>query len=123
MKKYLVLLALISGSASAENLCEPVKSSGEGHWPIPEEAFTKEAAIKAADNLKSLLSDADKSDEFFAQNVGIDFESAVRNDLVSIEGYMLRVSAENDLKENSQFSKWSLKAWCEFIRNEAVVWH
>ena len=123
MNKYLILLALIAGSASAENLCDPVKSTGEGHWPIPEEAFTKEAAIKAADDLKSLLSNAEKPDDFFAKNVGIDFESAVRNDLISIEGYMLKVSAENDLKENNKFSKWSLKAWCEFLKNDAVVWH
>ncbi len=123
MKKYLILLALISGSATAENLCDPVKSSGEGHWPIPEEAFTKVAAIKAADDLKFLLNNADKSDEFFAQNVGIDFESAVRNNLISIEGYMLKLSAENDLKENNIFSKWSLKAWCDFLKNDAVVRH
>ena len=123
MMKFLLLLTLISGSASAENLCDPVKSSGEGHWPIPEEAFTKKAAINAADELKSLLSNADKSDEFFAQNVGIDFESVVRNNLVSIEGYMLKVGAENDLNENNQFSKWSLKAWCDFIKNDALVWH
>nr|WP_138976428.1 hypothetical protein [Microbulbifer agarilyticus] len=123
MKNYLLLLALVSGSVSAENLCDPIKSSGEGHWPIPEEAFTKQVAIKAAEDLKSLLSKADKSDDYFAQSAGIDFESAVRNNLVSIEGYMLKVSAENDLKEDNQVSKWSLKAWCDFLKTDAVIWH
>jgi len=123
MTRYLFLLALISASATSENLCDPVKSSDEGHWPIPEESFTKEAAIKAADDLKYLLSNAGSPDKFFAKNVGIDFESAVRNDLVLIEGYMLKVNAENDLKENNQSSKWSLKAWCDFLKNDAVTWH
>ena len=107
----------------AENLCPAVKSKGEGHWPIPEEAFSKEAAIKAAEDLKMLLNNSEKSSDYFAENVGIDFGSAVRNNLVSIEGYMLKVNAQKDIKENNQSAKWTLKAWCDFIKNDAVVWH
>ena len=120
MKGILIItLLLLSSALEAKNLCPEVKAAGEGHMPIPESAFTEENSLAALDDLKEIIPHLGDF-EYFVKNVGIDFESAIKNKLILINGYSLKVSAEQGLKFNSDSA---LKRFCLFIKEEAIVWH
>jgi hypothetical protein len=107
--KIIISLLIITFSLNVfgqEALCKKIESQGEGHWPIPEEAFTKERAQKA---LKTL-------EDFTAHgSMGADYVKA-ENELMFIKGYMLKTFL--DPKD-----KVMLNEYCAFIENEAYVRH
>ncbi|WP_133406909.1 hypothetical protein [Parashewanella tropica] len=112
--KYLhLMLLLLSVPSFAGNLCDVVKSKGEGHWPLPENAFTKNAASKAANELKLLVHKLDDSDYYLE----------AENAFMYIRGYALKTYAHNSIKSKSKFAKSHLTDWCKFIKNEAYIRH
>ena len=102
----ILLITLSSSVFSEETLCKVVESRGEGHWPLPEKAFTKERANKA---LKAL--------EKFTNHglMGADYIN-VENELMFIKGYMLK-------KFTDPNDKTMVNMYCSFIENEAHVIH
>ena len=107
--KTIIIILLISFSHSIyaeKTLCKIAESRGEGHWPLPEEAFTKERANKA---LKKL-------GKFTNQGLmGGDYVN-VENELMFIKGYMLK-------KFTDPKDKTMVNMYCSFIENEAHVIH
>ena len=124
MKATMLLICAIAFNPAVGNtLCSVIESSGEGHWPIPEAAFTLDAAMLAAKDLQDVLENADESSEFFAQDVGIDFDCAVRNHTIMIEGFTLRRRALLSLEDNSGFAEVSVGDFCDFLREKASFSH
>ena len=107
--KTIITFLLITFSLSIyaeETVCKKTESRGEGHWPLPEKAFTKQRANKA---LKAL--------EEFTKNGAMSADYVkVENELMFIKGYMLKTFLNP--KDNSM-----LKEYCSFIENEAYVKH
>lgn len=100
-------MILISLSANAdESICPKVISKGESSWPIPESAFTKEAAINALQNIGKYISDG---------TYGMD-ALVMDNDFLMIKGYLLKSRVNTDMP----FVK---NDFCNFIKNEAYVQH
>ena len=93
-------------SNAQELLCKEVKSKGEGHWPIPEKAFTKKRYDKAVALLNEL---SDK------EHAVADY-TTIENEMIYIEGFFLKLYAESGDKEMK-------KQFCEFIQNKAYVRH
>ena len=93
-----LLLPLLANADS--KWCDEVKSKGEGYWPIPEEAFTKERFEKS---INTLIKTSNVNAE------GHDYIN-VENELIYIEGYMLKLH-----KERNEF--------CKFIKTKAYVHH
>ena len=111
-----LLMALTFGLAAADELiCEPIKSSGEGHWPIPESAFTKKNAIDKLEKLKSLMDVPAVLIE--------DLESRKHNTFVIFEGYILKKRIAELEAENSDLVFKAKEAFCKFLENEAYVSH
>lgn len=81
-------------------------SKGEGHWPIPESAFTQGAAKKATQNLSKYITKG---------TYGMD-TIAIDNDILMIKGYLLKSRVKTDMP----FVK---EDFCDFIKNEAYVQH
>ncbi len=80
--------------------CSRVESKGEGHWPLPPEAFTESRYNEAIDYLDEIVKVRAKGRDFYN----------VENELMYIKGYMLKLHNES-------------KAFCEFIQKEAYVRH
>jgi len=130
MKIALLLVLSLPGLANAGQLCKPVKSKGEGHWPIPEEDFTKERAESATRELMELLKRADAAYLTSKHAGGLDLSPYVLNRLVYIKGFALKSEALEDIElRNKNASKWSeaskssTDAFCKFLAEEALVWH
>ena len=88
MKILLFLSILFSWSVNAEeSICPKVKSKGEGHWPIPESSFTKEAAKSALEKLDKYISEG----TYGMDTVMID------NNFISLKGYLLKSRVETDM--------------------------
>ena len=107
--KTIISLIIITFSLNAfgeEALCKKVESRGEGHWPLPEKAFTKERANKALKKLEKFTNHSLK---------GADYIN-VENELMFIKGYMLK-------KFTIPKDKTMVKEYCTFIENEAYVKH
>lgn len=119
----LSLILLASVNAAANDLCPPVQSEGEGHWPIPEDEFTQEAAQKSAKKLEKIMAELSEGQEYFAKKYAIDYESLVFNELIFIKGYTLKLSAKTALNNDAKFAKHSVDEFCSFLKNEASVWH
>ena len=103
----LIVLAVLPVSSNAQELlCKEVKSKGEGHWPIPEKAFTKKRYDKAVALLNEL---SDK------EHAVADY-TTIENEMIYIEGFFLKLYAESGDKEMK-------KQFCEFIQNKAYVRH
>ena len=102
-----ILLIIISFSTYAEEtLCKRIESKGEGHWPIPEKAFTKERANQALELLSEFTNKG---------TMDADYVSA-ENELIFIKGYMLKAFLRPGDKE-------MLKEFCTFIETEAYARH
>ena len=112
----LLFISVFSFSVFAEELiCQPIESKGEGHWPIPEQAFTIDRASKELDNLKTLL---DK------QILGIDdFESLKHNTYVYVEGYLRKKLIHELEAAESSSVNLAKKQFCEFLKAKAYVMH
>ena len=103
----LILLIIVSFSSYAEEtLCNKIESKGEGHWPIPEKAFTKERANQALEILSNFTNKG---------TMDADYVSA-ENELIFIKGYMLKTFLRLGDKE-------MLKEFCAFIETEAYARH
>ena len=90
--------------AEAATYCENVKSRGEGHWPIPEKAFTKKRAIEALGRVSKLAQEKDG------------YYEVVENELIYVKGYFL-------IKSLQSGDKMAKKIFCEFVKTEAYVRH
>jgi hypothetical protein len=124
VKLFSVLfLGLLSFQLQAENLCPEAGIKGEEHWFVPEKSFTKESALKAAEELKVVVQQLDNGEDFFANNYGIDFESMIQNLNVTIKGYSYKAMAEYAIKNKLPDAQYQIDTFCEFLKNDAVVWH
>lgn len=108
-----VIMLLFSIPVYSANLCKEVTSKGEGHWPTPEQAFTKTAAAESAEKIKQLIKSLDDEDYY------VELENAY----MYIRGYALRTYAQNAMKEKSKFAQNHLDTWCDFIKNDAYFRH
>lgn len=124
MKNIALIFILLAHSsvASAEKLCPEVVSKGEGHWPIPESKFNIENAVKAKKNLNKTLNKMESHSTPLTLNNSIGLYSEVKNDLIMIEGYILRAQAL-DSKAKGDDNGASVKYWCNFYQTQAAVWH
>ena len=107
--KTIITFLLITFSLSIyaeETFCKKIESRGEGHWPLPEKAFTKERANKALKSLKEFTKNGSMGDDYVK----------VENELMFIKGYMLKIFLNPK-------DKTMLKEFCSFIENEAYVKH
>ena len=118
------LLGLLATQASnAGELCPKVVSKGEGHWPVPEEAFTKEHALKASIELNELLNKVEGPLISSKDLGGLDISPYVMNRIVFIKGFALKSEAIESSKHDRDYSKWAIKEFCDFIKTEAFTWH
>ena len=96
---FLILLLSLNVYSEEQN-CPKVESKGEGHWPLPPEAFTESRFNEAVDYLNEIVK---------VRAEGRDYYN-VENELMYIKGYMLKLHNESE-------------AFCEFIQKEAYVRH
>lgn len=115
--KLLLLLSIILFSCNtfaSGAICPEIKSKGEGHWPLSEDSFTGEAADKAIKDLSGLV------------NMNIieadDFISKQENAFIIIKGFML-MKQISEYEKTGKKSYFARKQFCDFIKNEAHVWH
>lgn len=124
MKAALLCILSLPVLVNAQQLCAPVKSRGEGHWPIPEAEFTKERAESAAREMTDLLKRVDGSYMTSKDVGGLDVGPYILNRLVYIKGFALRSEALEDIAHGEkEIAKWSTDAFCTFLAEEALVWH
>lgn len=124
MTAALLLLLSLPVIVNAQQLCTPVESRGEGHWPIPEAEFTKERAESAAREMTDLLKHVEGSYITSKDVGGLDVGPYVLNRLVYIKGFALRSVALEDIgRGDREMAKWSTDAFCTFLAEEALVWH
>ena len=111
-------------TANAEMLCEKVKSKGEGNWPIPEEAFTREKAKEASKDLEELLNRS--TSEFLSSknSGGLDIGCYVLNRTIYIKGYALRSEAlESAAIDKEEIAQLIRQDFCNFLKTEAYICH
>lgn len=106
------ILLVAAPLCAAATHCEPVPSKGEGHWPMPEEYFTKENALLATDRLVKLVKDVDQFDDEFC---------IFRNHAVVIEGYVLKRELERI--EQPGLKAEYVKNFCRFLIEKAYTCH
>ena len=94
------MLTIPLGVNAAGYTCDKVESQGEGHWPLPEEAFNKERFEKALKALKNISETDAKASDYIN----------VEHELMYIEGYMLKIHDER-------------YDFCKFLKEEAYVRH
>ncbi len=109
--------------SSASELCGPIQSIGEGHWPIREASFTKENAERAVKELGQIVSDLEKGDMYLVKKYSLDRESLLENNYLLIKGYSMKSLVEKTIDENKELSEVYKKDFCLFLKNEAMVRH
>ena len=109
------LLIMASKLMADELICEPIESEGEGHWPIPESAFTRENAIKELDNLKALLD----APAIYVE----DLESKKHNAFVIFEGYILKKRISELEETSTKVATEARQEFCTFLKEKAYVSH
>ncbi len=120
----MLLLLCLPVVVNAQQLCPPVESRGEGHWPIPEADFTKERAESATREMSDLLTHVEASYITSKDVGGLDVGPYVMNRLVYIKGFALRSEALEEIgRGDKEMAKWSTDAFCTFLVEEAFVWH
>lgn len=115
MRRLLIFaLCLAWAPVHAGTYCTPMpKPKAEGDtWYIPEEAFTKEEAMKALKGLEALVSQGWEDRDFDAHNLP-----------VRVRGYLYRSYLDEYRKKNGKDDKYVKEAFCEFLRKEAFVSH
>ena len=101
----MILLFAVSVNAE-ETLCPASTTTGEGNWPIPESAFTKQEALKAIEILKDFVSTGSPDSDYIN----------LENPQIMLRGYLLKLFATpSDIV--------SVKEFCEFMQKEAYVRH
>ncbi|MFK8067086.1 MAG: hypothetical protein AB8D52_02480 [Gammaproteobacteria bacterium] len=88
-----------------------MKSKGEGHWPLPEASFSKDAAVK---QLKSL-------NDYFEGKIGIAEEFIYQSNII-IEGSFLRAEVDKWRYEPKNY-KHAKEQFCRFMLERAYVVH
>ena len=107
MKIFVIILSsLFTSALASDQICENIKSKGEGHWPMSESAFTEEEAIKAMNKLNKYLTVGTND----IDSVSID------NQLLIIRGYLLKSRAIEEIL----FAK---EEFCDFMYNDAHIQH
>ena len=113
----LIVLAVLPVSSNAQELlCKEVKSKGEGHWPIPEKAFTKKRYDKAVACGITNVDEVALLNELSDKEHAVADYTTIENEMIYIEGFFLKLYAESGDKEMK-------KQFCEFIQNKAYVRH
>jgi len=112
----LTALIFLSGEVmSGDTICVPVKSSGEGNWPIPESQFTFENAKEAVRKLELLINQSMlEADDFMSKN---------HNLTVIIDGYLRKKHIAELEAINSKNTERFKKYFCEFLKDEAYISH
>ena len=108
------MLSMTTELAAEELICEVIESQGEGHWPIPESAFTRENAIEKLNRLKKLLD---------APATLIDLESHKHNAFVIYEGYVLKKRIAELEINSTEYATAAREAFCRFLVEKAYVSH
>ena len=112
----IIFLSIMNVSFANENLvCQSVESKGEGHWPIPEEAFTKENSLKEINKLKAMLN----TKAIYIE----DMESIKHNAFVIFEGYILKKRIIELQAENSDSVAMAKREFCNFLKIKAYTSH
>jgi hypothetical protein len=97
----------------AASLCPDVtaRSTAEGRWPIPEDAFTKQSAERELRKLRRLLGPEGSSVDSIAWE----------NSFVYLEGWYLKRQALDATKRGE--TKPFVVDFCNFVKNRAYVRH
>jgi hypothetical protein len=115
LRVLLVLFAtiLVLSNVQAASLCPTAKAQGEseGAWPIPEEAFTKQAAERELQKLQRLLG----PDGLFVDSI------AWENSFVYLEGWYLKRQALEETKRGER--GLFVSDFCAFMKKHAYVRH
>ena len=113
----LLLLLMFGVSAHAEERFCPkvnVKSQGEGHWPIPEKAFTREEAQKHWKSIQEILDGTMKDDD----------PEVWQNAFMMVRGYILKREIRRSIEFKNDFmKKYATQEFCDFLETEAYVRH
>ena len=124
--KFIILLFLLttmSPVSFAEKLCNDIPSKTQGHWQIPESAFTSVNAFKAQESLNSLMDGIKETAQPITLNNSVGLYSEIKNHLIMIEGYILRSQALDSLVSDTDNAFAFKKTWCDFYKHQATVWH
>lgn len=111
--KYILAFLFLIGTQGilANDICSPVESQGEGHWPLTEDAFSQQAVMKELQKLEQLFEGKiEVAEEFIYQSS------------IIIEGGFYRMEIEK-LKNNPKNYEYAVKRFCKFMRERAVVVH
>jgi hypothetical protein len=111
-----ILLVVASSAAASDSICPQIESRGEGHWPIPEEAFTKQNAELAANRIQEIVSTPQHDDV-----LAVGPECALRNQSIIIEGYLLKSDLSN--WEGTKYYESNQERFCNFLKKEAATCH
>ena len=114
MKYTALIFIIIMQPCWADELCPVAAPVDTPYNAIHEKFFNATMAIDAADRLKNILSNPSEYD---------DFRSAVKNNLVWIEGYMLKHNATRALEQKYPNAKNAVDELCKFIATDAHFWH
>lgn len=114
-----ILLALtLSVVSASESYCPKIKSKGEGHWPIPEKAFTKENAESEEKKLEEAKALYNKDPMLYGESL----EFTEDNATTIIEGYKLKKKI-NEAQKNNGNLKEAIDNFCYFLKEHAYVSH
>ena len=111
--KYILAIAFLVcvQNTLANNICAPVESQGEGHWPLTEDAFSQQAVMKELRKLEELFEgQIEVAEEFIYQSS------------IIIEGGFYRMEIEK-WKNDPKNHEYAVKRFCKFMRERAVVVH
>ena len=128
-----LILMLLSSISFAEEYCTKVQSSGEGHWPIPEDEFNIENANTAIEELKKLISAYSPGSSITPDAV---YLNEVENHQMMIKGYMLksmldkyikkennRTVTENMMEYHKSTVGYLKEEFCGFVKHDAYIRH
>jgi hypothetical protein len=109
----LVVTALVSPNAFAQSLCAHVKPdrTSEGAMPIPEKAFTEQAAKRELQKLQSLLG---------PDGLAVD-PPVWETSFVYLEGWFLKRQALE--AKNGAGPALAITDFCAFMKDKAYVRH
>lgn len=113
-----IILNLTISVAAAESYCPKIKSKGEGHWPIPEKAFTKENAEIEAKELNELRALNKKDPMLYGESLEFKEENAT----TIIEGYKFKHKIIEAQKNNGNI-KEAIANFCYYLKEHAYVSH
>ena len=91
-----------------------VKSQGEGHWPITEDAFTKQQAEEHWKVIQNIINGTIQDDD----------PEVYENAFMVVRGWLLKREVKRSIKFDNEFmKKHSLAEFCTYLKNNAYVRH